>query len=433
MSDVDEESNPETSSDEEYVQTDANLYPPTQPVHQNQVLELVHHNNKLQTTLRTSTSNLQSINRNIFSYYYRLRDSCRKLQGAYEHSQRTITQLQVDKYNLSRKLLGPDLQKLSLDPENPSDENEECDAVYDDTVNSLQRQLRISERDKQQVIQSYQAERAQWQNHYAKLQERWNAREDEWRQYANTIREEYDTRAYQTQLEHYKEVVDRDNTIDTLKCQTTMLLQDAEEQRKVLSSTEESLKAVQSQCQDKELRILNLSKDIEAKDKSLRDKDDHSLSLRQELERSVATRKDKEKSLEQLVRLYNELQAENSRLMDTVKNHSEERDKIYAQYVCADESLKKKAEETNELKRQLEEAETRDNVSVYMRQAEIFQNDFRMEREARQKLHQEYERLRAECDRLNGLVIKYDVEMQRMKQDLMRCHDMMRNRNGIHS
>lgn len=95
------------------------------------------------------------------------------------------------------------------------------------------------------------------------------------------------------------------------------------------------------------------------------------MSLRQDLEKSMATKKEKEISLEQIVRLYNELQDENNRFKELVRSHSEERDQIYAQYVCADESLRKKADEIIELKRKLSETESRDNVSVYMRQVQM--------------------------------------------------------------
>nr|XP_002128869.1 NF-kappa-B essential modulator [Ciona intestinalis] len=111
------------------------------------------------------------------------------------------------------------------------------------------------------------------------------------------------------------------------------------------------------------------------------------------------------------------------------KSQRSEYDNVYAQLICAEESLQKKDREIKELGEQVkkEGKETlmkmkklEENVSFFKAQADVFRQDFLIEREDRGKLHDTNLQLQASLYEKERIVDQLKNQLEQYRYDAMR-------------
>uniref|UniRef100_H2ZF39 NF-kappa-B essential modulator NEMO CC2-LZ domain-containing protein n=1 Tax=Ciona savignyi TaxID=51511 RepID=H2ZF39_CIOSA len=148
---------------------------------------------------------------------------------------------------------------------------------------------------------------------------------------------------------------------------------------------------------------------LESKDKTISD-------LRKVLE-------EKCQAVDDMFVEYNKLRQKNEKISADhalCMDHRAEYDKVYAQLLCAEESLEKKDREMKELADQVRKessktAKLQENVDFFKAQSDVFRQDFLIEREDRSKLHTVNERLQASIYEKEHIIeqLKNQIEQYR--------------------
>lgn len=397
----------------------------------NKIQELIEDNKFMQNALRQTSTDMSKKYIQLLEFYKKIKASAQVIRQQYERSeerinsqQKEITFLKVERVNLKEELrrekITRELGGLEINDTNAMngrrEEGEEDKAEYDDTVNALSEQLKKADEEKEKMKEDFRNKAAMWK-------EQWDLREQTYSQHfkqgVQELSYRYDSRIEEIKAEHNTLILGKENDNQTLKTQVTQLIAELHDNQKSISNYESVITNLRSNSQTKESRIYQLSKEFESLKEQSRGLTEEVVELKRQNEDLKRQKEEKEKSLDELFEEYNrerelKQQIEQQLLNEQSGLQSEKLDKAYAQYLGAEESLKRKNDEVTKLKKSLEEADSR--ISVYKQQADIFEKDFIMEREARQKSH-------SECENLKGMVGQYQIEMQRMKQELIRSQE----------
>ncbi|KAA0720677.1 Optineurin [Triplophysa tibetana] len=115
---------------------------------------------------------------------------------------------------------------------------------------------------------------------------------------------------------------------------------------------------------------------------------------------------------------YNELQEEEKKKEGTVSK--EEYEDLQTRFTAAEKALADKQEKIDGMKREIFEREKElETISVFKAQAEIYSQDFHAEREAREKIHEEKERLANQLDYVKKQHSQLQEEMESLGRQSM--------------
>nr|XP_039250153.1 optineurin-like [Styela clava] len=405
---------PEDLSIYEQSGIESELYPSEeQSVGPNKVQELIENNKSMQNTLReTSYSSTRKYNQ-LLEFYKRIKLSSQHIRQHHELSQAKINDqqkeiafLKADKISLKEELrrnkLTRELGGLNINETTEMNgggdvEEENIKEEYDDAVNALTHQLKKADEEKEKMREDFQDKAAIWK-------EQWDLREQTFtEQYQQAIKQvgyQLNARVEEVKMEQNALVLEKERDNLTLKTQVTQLIAELKDNEKSMSNKDSVISKYRSDFESKESRVYQLSKDLESLKDQKRALSEEMIRWKQQFEDMKQQKDEKEKSLDELFEEYNKERELKQQLEQQLLNEqsglqSEKLDKAYAQYLCAEESLKRKNEEITTLKKRMDESESQ--ISVYRQQASIYERDFVMEREARQKSH-------SECEHLKGVV-----------------------------
>ncbi|XP_017554372.1 optineurin isoform X1 [Pygocentrus nattereri] len=205
--------------------------------------------------------------------------------------------------------------------------------------------------------------------------------------------------------------------VENMKAQMMSLFKELQQAQSKLDEAENMKKSLQDRCKDLEqdLTVLKTQlgerQQIQAENDKLKVQLD-SMQAAVKLEQKKA--QDEKNSLAQLKDAYtklfedyNELKEENKKKEDFVS--SVEFEELQGRLAAAEQALADKQQKIDEMKQEIFQKEKDlETISVFQAQAEVYSSDFYAERAAREKIHEEKERLSAQLE----FVKKHNSQLQ---------------------
>uniref|UniRef100_A0A1A8HMR1 Optineurin n=1 Tax=Nothobranchius kuhntae TaxID=321403 RepID=A0A1A8HMR1_NOTKU len=242
----------------------------------------------------------------------------------------------------------------------------------------------------------------------------------------------------QTESEEESELeLEAASEVENLKSQVRTLFKDLQQAQCKLDEAEGMKKNLQDRCQDLEQEVASLKAQLVEKQVVPSEKDRLKLHLVSEQTPSQLEQREGGEERNNLAQLkdaytklfedYNELKEEKkkreSRLVE-----KELADDLQERLTAAEEALAVKQSKIDEMKQEMFSKEKDlETISVFQAQAEVYSSDFYAERAAREKLHEEKERLAAQLE----FVKKQNSQLQEEMDSLgRRSLNEMQRRHG---
>ncbi|XP_048837580.1 optineurin-like isoform X2 [Brienomyrus brachyistius] len=196
------------------------------------------------------------------------------------------------------------------------------------------------------------------------------------------------------------------NEVEGLKGQMMTLFKDLQQAQGKLDSAEDMKKNLQDRCRDVEQDRAMLRAQLVEKHQV--QEENERLKLQLESTQSVVKleqkkAEDERKNLAQLKEAYTKLFEDYNEMKEERKKKqpltTEEVCELQARLSAAEQALAAKQQKIDEMKQDLFKKEKElETISVFQAQAEVYSSDFYAERAAREKIHEEKERLAAQLE-----------------------------------
>ncbi|XP_072529035.1 optineurin [Salminus brasiliensis] len=242
-----------------------------------------------------------------------------------------------------------------------------------------------------------------------------------------------------TQSKSFQEDKDKSaSEVENLKAQMMSLFKELQQAQSKLDEAENMKRNLQDRCKDQEQDLgtlrtqLGERQQIQAENDRLKVQLD-SMQAANKLEQRKA--QEERNNLTQLKDAYTKLFEDYNELKDDNKKKEgcvsqEEYGDLQARLAAAEQALADKQEKIDGMKQEIFQKEKElDTISVFKAQAEVYSSDFYAERAAREKIHEEKERLAAQLE----FVKKQNTQLQEEMDSLGR-HSMteMQRRHVSH-
>ncbi|KAL4660305.1 optineurin-like isoform X3 [Arapaima gigas] len=212
--------------------------------------------------------------------------------------------------------------------------------------------------------------------------------------------------------------------VESLKAQMMTLFKDLQQAQSNLNNAEEMKKNLQDRCRDLEQDRAVLKAQLG--DKHYVQEENERLKLQLESMQSVSKMEQKRteeerQNLAQLKDAYTKLFEDYNELKEERKKNQlifkEEMGELQSKLSAAEQALVVKQLQIDEMKQEIFKKEQElETISVFQAQAEVYSSDFYAERAAREKIHEEKERLAAQLE----FVKKQNSQLQEEMESLGR-------------
>nr|XP_046235316.1 optineurin [Scatophagus argus] len=217
--------------------------------------------------------------------------------------------------------------------------------------------------------------------------------------------------------------------VENMKAQMMTLFKELQQAQSKLDEAEGMKKNLQDRCREVEQDVATLKAQLVEKQAVQSENDRLKLQLdSMQAQNQLEQRKagEERNNLAQLKDAYTKLFEDYSELKDEKKKKKEREshmvekvvvDELQERLTAAEEALAVKQDKIDQMKQEIFHKEKElETISVFQAQAEVYSSDFYAERAAREKLHEEKERLAAQLE----YVKKQNVQMQEEMDSLGR-------------
>ncbi|KAB5541964.1 hypothetical protein PHYPO_G00086020 [Pangasianodon hypophthalmus] len=216
--------------------------------------------------------------------------------------------------------------------------------------------------------------------------------------------------------------------VENLKTQLMNLFKELQQAQSKLDQAENMKKNFQDRCKELEQDLGTLKTQLGEREQLQAEND----RLKVQLESMQAANKLEQKKVQEerndlaqlkdaytkLFEDYEELQQENKKRQGTVSR--EEYGELQSRMVAAEQALADKQQKIDIMKQELcEKDKELETISVFKAQAEVYSSDFYAERAAREKIHEEKERLAAQLEFFKKQNIQLQDEVESMGRQSM--------------
>ncbi|KAM6895652.1 optineurin [Xenentodon cancila] len=209
--------------------------------------------------------------------------------------------------------------------------------------------------------------------------------------------------------------------VENLKSQMRTLFKELQQAQSKLDEAEGMKKNLQDRCREMEQDVVTLNAQLVEKQAVQAENDRLKLQLSSSEAQSQMEQKkadEERKTLSQLKDAYTKLFEDYNELKEEKKkkeSHLVERqlvDELQQRLTAAEEALAAKQSKIDDMKQDIFQKETElETISVFRAQAEVYSSDFYAERAAREKLHEERERLAAQLEYVKKMNTQLQEEM----------------------
>ncbi|XP_036373763.1 optineurin isoform X1 [Megalops cyprinoides] len=198
-----------------------------------------------------------------------------------------------------------------------------------------------------------------------------------------------------------------DSEVESLKGQMTKLFKELQQAQTKLDDAEDMKKSLHDRCRDMEQNLAMLQAQLVEKQQVQAENERLKLQLDSMQSVSKMEQKraeDEKKNLAQLKDAYTKLFEDYNELKEERKKKEplmsrEEVNELQLRLDAAEKALATKQQKIDEMKQEIFKKEQElDTISVFKAQAEVYSSDFYAERAAREKIHEEKERLAAQLE-----------------------------------
>ncbi|KAJ8355630.1 hypothetical protein SKAU_G00184240 [Synaphobranchus kaupii] len=203
-----------------------------------------------------------------------------------------------------------------------------------------------------------------------------------------------------------------------------VLSKELQKVRSDLESAESDKKTLNDRCGVLEQDRADLQEQLEERQQQQVENEQLMQSVRDVDQRSAEELK---KNLAQLQESYTKLSEENARMKEEVKKTEEDMSTLETRFETAEKALVTKQQKIDEMKQEFFKNEKElETISVFKAQAELYSADFYAERTAREKIHEEKERLIEQLEvlkqRNDQLQEELDSQARRSLTEVQRRH-----------
>ncbi|KAJ8384342.1 hypothetical protein AAFF_G00205950 [Aldrovandia affinis] len=214
-----------------------------------------------------------------------------------------------------------------------------------------------------------------------------------------------------------------DTEVEGLKGQMTRLIKELQQGQAKLDDAEDMKKCLHDRCKDMEqdLAVLRAQlvekQQVQTENEKLKLQVDSMVSTsKMEQKKAEDERKNQAQLKEEYTKLYEDYNLLKQKKKEPVVS-SDELIQLYARLDAAEQALAVKQQKIDEMKQDFYKKEQElDTISVFKAQAEVYSSDFYAERAAREKIHEERERLATQLD----FVKKQNSQLQEELESLGR-------------
>uniref|UniRef100_A0A8C4SBA4 Optineurin n=1 Tax=Erpetoichthys calabaricus TaxID=27687 RepID=A0A8C4SBA4_ERPCA len=207
--------------------------------------------------------------------------------------------------------------------------------------------------------------------------------------------------------------------VDNLKSQVKSLFEELQQTQSKVDEAEKMKKTLQEKCLSLEQNLSTLQVQLGDKQQILHENEKLKLQLDslQSINKMGQTKTEEDKrKLAQLQEAYKKLfedYNENKKMVEGMKARQEEENELVARICNAEEALAAKQLKIDEMKQHIFKQEQElETVSVFKAQAEVYSSDFYAERAAREKIHEEKERLATQVEFLKKQNAKLQEDLE---------------------
>ncbi|KAK3517319.1 hypothetical protein QTP70_003395 [Hemibagrus guttatus] len=216
--------------------------------------------------------------------------------------------------------------------------------------------------------------------------------------------------------------------VENLKTQLMNLFKELQQAQSKLDEAENMKKNLQDRCKDLEQDLCTLKTQLGEREQLQAEND----GLKVQLESMQAANKLEQKKVQEernalaqlkdaytkLFEDYDELQQENKKRQGSISQ--EEHSELQTRMTAAEKALADKQKKIDDMKQELFEKDKElETISVFKAQAEVYSSDFYAERAAREKIHEEKERLAAQLEFFKKQNIQLQDEVESMGRQSM--------------
>ncbi|XP_031591545.1 optineurin [Oreochromis aureus] len=207
--------------------------------------------------------------------------------------------------------------------------------------------------------------------------------------------------------------------VENLKAQMMTLYKDLQQAQSKLDEAEGMKKNLQDRCREVEQDVATLKAQLVEKQAVQTENDRLKLQLNSMQAQSLMEQRktaEEKNNLAQLKDAYTKLFEDYTELKDEKqRKESHLAEELQQRLTAAEEALAIKQKKIDEMKQDMFQKEKElETISVFQAQAEIYSSDFHAERAAREKLHEEKERLAAQLEYVKKQNTQLQDEMDSM-------------------
>ncbi|XP_039617217.1 optineurin isoform X2 [Polypterus senegalus] len=207
--------------------------------------------------------------------------------------------------------------------------------------------------------------------------------------------------------------------VDNLKSQVKSLFEELQQTQSNMDEAEKMKKTLQEKCLSLEQNLSTLQVQLGDKQQILHENEKLKLqldSLQSVNKMGQAKTEEDKRKLAQLQEAYKKLfedYNESKKMVEGMKARQEEGNELFARLHNAEEALAAKQLKIDEMQQHIFKQEQElETVSVFKAQAEVYSSDFYAERAAREKIHEEKERLAFQVEFLKKQNAKFQEDLE---------------------
>ncbi|KAI5093895.1 optineurin [Silurus meridionalis] len=288
------------------------------------------------------------------------------------------------------------------------------------TVSQLLQSLRIETQQKEQLQLQFQAA----QKRIAELEMKEPTSESGTQTSLSCVTATKETQSKISEEETAKSA----SEVETLKTQLMNLFKELQQAQSKLDEAENMKKNLQDRCKELEQDLGTLKTQLGDRAQLQAENDRLKVQLESMQSASKLEQKKVQEERNDLAQLkdaytklfedYEELQQENKKRQGNVSR--EEYGELQTRMAAAEQALADKQQKIDMMKQELcEKDKELETVSVFKAQAEVYSSDFYAERAAREKIHEEKERLAAQLEFIKKQNIQLQDDMESMGRQSM--------------
>ncbi|KAF7693809.1 optineurin [Silurus meridionalis] len=288
------------------------------------------------------------------------------------------------------------------------------------TVSQLLQSLRIETQQKEQLQLQFQAA----QKRIAELEMKEPTSESGTQTSLSCVTATKETQSKISEEETAKSA----SEVETLKTQLMNLFKELQQAQSKLDEAENMKKNLQDRCKELEQDLGTLKTQLGDRAQLQAENDRLKVQLESMQSASKLEQKKVQEERNDLAQLkdaytklfedYEELQQENKKRQGNVSR--EEYSELQTRMAAAEQALADKQQKIDMMKQELcEKDKELETVSVFKAQAEVYSSDFYAERAAREKIHEEKERLAAQLEFIKKQNIQLQDDMESMGRQSM--------------